>query len=323
MDAGAMGSVPDVSVVIPAFGVAEWLVDGVASALGQSVSLEVIVVDDASPDDGIARLQAAFPSEPRLRIVANRRAKGVCGARNTGLEEASAPWVVFLDGDDQLLPGGLAALLAGVSEGVVGVFGGFRHVDEAGQDVTSSWLVDRADAFRRYPERPLDLGLLPRRTFNPPPGAILLNAEAVWTVGGWHEGLSGVGRSEDFEMVMRSATQGPIAVVDAAVLAYLKRPGSRSTIERNTRHRLITRLGIVRQMPRSFRPEVGRAQGQAYLRLVLPRLRSVSTGGGPKSGLVGLLDLAIAGGFSLWGLLCWPLPAWRPSWPPLVRRRGA
>ena len=79
----------------------------------------------------------------------------------------------------------------------------------------------------------------------------------------------------------------------------------------------------MRQMPRSFRPEVGRAQGQAYLRLVLPRLRSVSTGGGPKSGLVGLLDLAIAGGFSLWGLLCWPLPAWRPSWPPLVRRRGA
>ena len=169
MDAGAMGSVPDVSVVIPAFGVAEWLVDSVASALGQSVSLEVIVVDDASPDDGIARLQAAFPSEPRLRIVANRRAKGVCGARNTGLEEASAPWVVFLDGDDQLLPNGLAALLAGASEGVVGVFGGFRHVDEAGQDVTSSWLVDRADAFRRYPERPLGLGVLPRRTFNPPP----------------------------------------------------------------------------------------------------------------------------------------------------------
>ena len=62
MDAGAMGSVPDVSVVIPAFGVAEWLVDGVASALGQSVSLEVIVVDDASPDDGIARRPRSRPN---------------------------------------------------------------------------------------------------------------------------------------------------------------------------------------------------------------------------------------------------------------------
>ena len=321
VDEGSTGRSPEVSVIIPAYGVAEWIVGSVASVLAQSVSLEVIVVDDASPDEGIAKLKAAFPDEPRLRIVTNQRTKGVCGARNTGLELAAAPWLVFLDGDDQLLPEGLDALLRAASDGVVGVFGSFRHLDGSGRDVASSWLEDRADVQRRFPHRLLDLALLPRRTFNPPPGAMLFSAEAMWGVGGWDESASGVGRSEDFEVVMRMATRGPFVMMDTPVLAYLQRPGSRSTGERNNRRRLLTRLAIVRRTPRSSRPAVGRAQGQAYLRLVVPRVRSVISGGGARSGLVGLLDLLLAGAFVIWGMACWPLPAWRQSWPTL-RRRG-
>ena len=320
---GASTSGPEVTVVIPAHGVARWLVGCVASALAQGDHVEVIVVDDASPDDGATRVAAAFPDEPRLRIVTNRRAKGVCGARNTGLELARSSWVVFLDGDDELLEGGIGRLLEGTNPGVVGVFGSFRHVDESGLDVASSWLVDRADALARHPQRLLDLGLLPRRTFNPPPGAMLLSVEALFAVGGWDETASGAGRSEDFEVVMRVATCGSVALVDAPVLAYLQRPGSRSTGERNNRRRLRTRAEVVRRVPRSWRPTVGKAQGLAYLRLVAPRLRAVRSDGGARSGVVGVVDLIAAGAFFVLGALCWPLPAWRPSWPALVREEAS
>ena len=315
---GSLEMTPLVSVIIPAHGVADWLVASVGSALSQGVPVDVIVVDDASPDDGARRVAEAYPDEPRLRILHNGRTPGVCGARNTGLEVARAPWLVFLDGDDQLLPGGLETLLGGASAGVVGVFGSFRHVDIDGNDIVSSWLTDRADALEHFDERLLDLSVLPKRTFNPPPGGILLAADVLRSVGGWDEGESGARQSEDFEVVMRVATRGPFVLLDAPVMAYLQRPGSRSAGQGNDRSRLLTRLAIVRRTPRRWRPIVGRAQGQAYLRLVVPRLRAVRSGGGLRSGLVALVDVVVAGGFTLYGLACWPLPAWRPSWPPLV-----
>ena len=318
MERGSDRPTPLVSVVIPAHGVAAWVVGSVASALDQPVPLEVIVVDDASPDDGADRVRAAFGGDPRCSVIENPRAKGVCGARNAGLEVARAPWLVFLDGDDQLLPGGLAALLAGREAGAAGVFGGFRHVDGQGGDVVSSWLVDRADALARFDARRLGLDLLPRRTFNPPPGAILFSTAALRSVGGWDEAASGVGRSEDFEVIMRVATTGDFVLIDDAVLAYLQRPGSRSTGGRNNRSRLMTRLAIVRRTPRRWRTRVGRAQGRAYLRLVRPRLAAARADGGLRSGAVGILDLGLGLGFALWGVLCWPLPAWRTTWPALA-----
>ena len=308
---------PQVSVIIPAHDVADWLVGSVGSALAQNTPIEVIVVDDASPDDGAERVRRAFPDEPRLRVITNRRAPGVCGARNTGLEVATAPWLVFLDGDDQLLPGGLEALLNGASVGVAGVFGSFRHVDGDGRDVASSWLEDRADAVARFDAQILDLSLLPRRTFNPPPGGILVSADALRSVGGWDEAPSGARQSEDFEMVMRVATRGPFALVETAVMAYLQRPGSRSAGDGNDRSRLLTRLAIVRRAPRRWRPIIGRAQGRAYLRLVAPRLRALGADGGLRGGIVALADVVLAAGFILSGLACWPLPTWRPNWPPL------
>ncbi len=59
---------------------------------------ELIVVDDGSSDDTIARL--ATIDDPRLRLVA-RPHSGVCAARNAGATMASSEWLVFLDSDDQ------------------------------------------------------------------------------------------------------------------------------------------------------------------------------------------------------------------------------
>jgi len=96
------------SVLIPAFNAADSIAAAVASARGQAlVPDEVLVVDDHSEDDTAAVAEAAGARV--IRLPAN---VGAAAARNAGLEAARSPWVAFLDADDHWLPGHLAALEA-------------------------------------------------------------------------------------------------------------------------------------------------------------------------------------------------------------------
>jgi glycosyltransferase involved in cell wall biosynthesis len=97
-----------ISVVIPCFNAAATLAAAVESALRQDVVREVIVVDDGSTDSS-AELIRSFGEKVIARFGPNR---GAGEARNTGASLAQGEWVQFLDSDDMLLPGGLAASLA-------------------------------------------------------------------------------------------------------------------------------------------------------------------------------------------------------------------
>jgi len=78
-------------------------------------NLEIIVVDDASTDGTRAAIEAV--TDPRVRYVRLEQNSGGCSApRNTGLEFASAPFVMFCDSDDEL-PRQAAALLLEAAEG--------------------------------------------------------------------------------------------------------------------------------------------------------------------------------------------------------------
>jgi succinoglycan biosynthesis protein ExoO len=103
---------PAVSVLIPAYNVADYLDASVASALGQDVEVEVIIVDDCSTDGGataaaIRRLEA----DPRVRGFRLPSNGGPSAARNKGLDEARGEWIALLDADDWFAPGRLAYLL--------------------------------------------------------------------------------------------------------------------------------------------------------------------------------------------------------------------
>lgn len=92
-----------VSVIIPAYNVAEHLRECIDSVLAQDVPVEVIVVDDGSTDGTPSILK-----EYGDRIVAIRQANaGAAVARNVGLDRATGEYIAFLDGDDAWLPGKL------------------------------------------------------------------------------------------------------------------------------------------------------------------------------------------------------------------------
>jgi glycosyltransferase involved in cell wall biosynthesis len=140
MSTGTDAKNPAVSVVLPAFNVEAYIEEAVASVFAQTFrAFELIVIDDGSKDrtaevlDGLAVTGSAQGIKIRVIHTSNR---GVAAARNIGIEEATAPLIAFLDGDDRwadTLLERAAALLAD-NHDVDLVFPNYRHIDAHGRD---------------------------------------------------------------------------------------------------------------------------------------------------------------------------------------------
>src|SRR5438093_5486172 len=96
-----MSDQPLISVIIPSYNSAHFVLQAVQSALEQTYSpVEVIVVDDGSTDDTRERL---VPQNGRIRYVYQSNG-GPSKARNRGIKEAQGDLIAFLDADDRWLP---------------------------------------------------------------------------------------------------------------------------------------------------------------------------------------------------------------------------
>jgi CDP-glycerol glycerophosphotransferase len=108
---------PIISVIVPVYGVAEYLPDCLDSILSGDFDIEVIAVDDASPDGSGKILDDRAAADPRLRVVHLDRNGGQGQGRNLALEQATGEYVWFVDGDDTVADGGLAAVAAALAGG--------------------------------------------------------------------------------------------------------------------------------------------------------------------------------------------------------------
>ena len=94
---------PKVSVVIPVLNRPVAVRRAIESVLRQTLQdFEIIVVDDGSTDGTVAAVQACV--DPRIKLTRHARRRGGGAARNTGIRMSSAPYVAFLDSDDEWLP---------------------------------------------------------------------------------------------------------------------------------------------------------------------------------------------------------------------------
>lgn len=122
-----------VSIIIPAYNSAAFICETLESALSQShTDCEVILVDDGSSDD-----TAAIASRRGgVRVIRQENA-GDSAARNTGLEQASGAFVIFLDHDDLLLREAAELHLAQMeaAEDVVMTLGANYTIDAAGNRI--------------------------------------------------------------------------------------------------------------------------------------------------------------------------------------------
>lgn len=94
---------PLVSVVIPVFKVEKYLGDCVDSVLAQIYpNLEVILVDDKSPDGSGAIADEYSATDRRVKVIHKQKNEGLNMARSTGFKASSGVYVTFVDSDDLL-----------------------------------------------------------------------------------------------------------------------------------------------------------------------------------------------------------------------------
>ena len=105
-----------VSVIIPVYKVENYLPMCVDSVLNQSYrNLEVILVDDGSPDDCPAICDEYAKKDKRIRVIHQKNA-GLSMARNAGLDICTGDYITFVDSDDALHVAFVARLLAACEE---------------------------------------------------------------------------------------------------------------------------------------------------------------------------------------------------------------
>lgn len=200
-----------VSVVIPAKNVAAFIGETLASALAQSQVGEVIVVDDGSTDNTAAVVLAI--RDPRLRLMTNDSA-GVSAARNLGARYASGEWLLFLDADDRLRSGAVAALLTaarGAPRAVL-VYGDYNTIDSEGRQIGRRGLLKG----RRKPSGDV-LTRLAAGNFIVNGGIALARTEAFRAVGGFDTSLR---YCEDWHCWCRLAAIGEFEFAPQLLLDY-------------------------------------------------------------------------------------------------------
>lgn len=199
---------PAGAVVIPTRNRQLELERAVASVSSQTLpDWELVVVDDASSDQTARFLEGL--DDPRIIVerLAEHGERSV--ARNRGLARVSAPTVLFLDDDDELVPSALETLVLALK----------RHPSAC---AAVGAVIHEVEGFRRqppFPKRGLlkDVHLELLAGWVGLGGQSLMRSEPLKELGGWREGLS---VAEDQELWLRFCGLGPVAIVPDAVLIH-------------------------------------------------------------------------------------------------------
>jgi FkbM family methyltransferase len=128
------GGLGRVSVIVPAYAAAQCIGTALRSLSEQSYpDLEILVVEDASPDDTAAVVEQWASRDPRIRLIRQAENGGAYAARNRGLEEATGDFVTTHDTDDWSHPQKIALQLEHLA----------AHPQAAG--ICAHWVRVRAD----------------------------------------------------------------------------------------------------------------------------------------------------------------------------------
>lgn len=201
---------PVVSVVIPTYNHAEYVLETLGSVFAQTFTdFEVLVVNDGSPDDTAQRLRPLV-ADGRIRYFEQSNL-GQSSARNRGLAEARGEFVALLDDDDLWPSDKLAwqvdALRVHPDWTTVGGPAEIIEIDgsrgDGGSRAEQPVLWSVADLFGGNPMRS--------------PGQSLVRRAALEAIGGLDPKIWG---SDDWDLWMRLVAQGPLAMMNRCALYY-------------------------------------------------------------------------------------------------------
>ena len=229
-----LGLLPDISICIVNWNCSEYLRQLLTSieAARDDLSVEIIVVDNASTDHSAAMVRAEFPE---VQLIRNTRHAGIARANNQAAARARGSLLFFLNNDTSILPGGLAALahlfegrpeLAAAVPRLTSPSGKLQTCARNALDYRALlhrvWVLRWTKLFcaadRRY--RYLEFDFVHNAYVNQIVGpAILVRRQAFLSAGGWDEAFEF--RMDDIDLSLRLGRQGRMFyLADAGVIHW-------------------------------------------------------------------------------------------------------
>jgi Glycosyl transferase family 2 len=218
---------PTVSVLVPCYNYGHYLRQCVASVLTQEgVEVDVLIVDDASPDGSVALARELAAEDPRVRVLEHAVNRGHIATYNGGLAALHGTYVVLLSADDLLSPGSLArsaALLEAYPEVgfVYGFSAGFNQTPPVPRTTPSSWTVWSGAEW---------LTEVCRRGTNPvATPEVVMRGSTMRELVGYDPRLP---HAADFLLWLRAAARGQVGRINGADQAFYRIHGANMHVER-------------------------------------------------------------------------------------------
>ncbi len=240
-----MSSAPVLTVAVAMYQAEDTIQRALTSVMDQHhAGVEVVIVDDASTDRSVDRARAIETHGVPVRIHVLPTNQGAGPGRNQALSLARGQHVLFLDADDQLLPGAIERLHSTLRNGKdidLLFFGVLEHTRGTDRQITSSKLLHTLNSSKD----PVDLYSLPGLLFTPvaPWAKIIRRSFALDKnlefPGGLHQDLPW-----SVEALVKAQSVGGI---DELIYRYI-RPDTGHTATRSMGTRTLVRVDQVRRI---------------------------------------------------------------------------
>lgn len=224
---------PLISIIIPTYNRADFVPAAIDSVLAQThSSFELVVIDDASIDDTVAKMKR-FASDARITFVRNDRNVGIASTRNRGIAASSGPYIALLDSDDvwldrTKLEAQLARMVADPECALVGTDASV--IDRDGHVIGSIRNMTSDAAIRRT--------LFVKNQFVT--SSVMIRRAALDAVGVFDEAFGMM--MEDYELWLRIAMRFRVANVRAPMTGYRIHSGNITRGNHQTSHDAFERL---------------------------------------------------------------------------------
>jgi glycosyltransferase involved in cell wall biosynthesis len=243
-------TLPLVSVIIPCYNQAGFLGEAVSSVLRQTYSqVEIIVVDDGSTD-APERVVARYEN---VRLIRQEN-QGPAAARNTGLRASTGRYIVFLDGDDRLLPQALE----------IGVHHLNAQPDCAFVSGHCQYIASDGSALHTPPQPNVHRDhyqALLHRNFIWAGSTIMHRRECLEAVAGYNAAPQVQG-AEDYDLYLRLARLFPIFCHGKVIAEYRQYDESAANVSNNPRRMLQSTISALHAQRRHLKNN--KAHRQVY-----------------------------------------------------------
>ena len=235
-------TMPRVSVIIPAFNAATFILLTLRHALLSSYKdFEIVIVNDGSTDDLLAILQGC---DPRVRVISQPN-RGMSAARNLGIEYSDSEYIALLDSDDIWHPEKLTAQVSLMdARPDVGLcFGEFRAWDGIApivfpDGVNPESIVSELSGWIYHKLVLVSWAL---------PSTLLFRRDVISNLGPF---LTEDSQTDDWEFVIRASRHYQFAKLAAVIALYRQHPAQLSkklrkkNPEREMRETMISKYGM-------------------------------------------------------------------------------